>query len=113
MSRPATTKATGQVAPSRPTASAELTLDPPDAAGWQEFRALSHRAIDDMIDYLSSVRNRPAWRSFPEASRRHLAQSAPREGAPLARVYEEFREHILPYPTGNIHPSFWGWVMGT
>ena len=20
---------------------------------------------------------------------------------------------VLPYPTGNIHPRFWGWVMGT
>ncbi|MGE5687917.1 MAG: pyridoxal phosphate-dependent decarboxylase family protein, partial [Gemmatimonadota bacterium] len=24
-----------------------------------------------------------------------------------------FREQVLPHPMGNIHPRFWGWVMGT
>ena len=28
-------------------------------------------------------------------------------------MYEEVRDHILPYPTGNIHPRFWSWVGGT
>jgi glutamate/tyrosine decarboxylase-like PLP-dependent enzyme len=28
-------------------------------------------------------------------------------------VYESFKSAVLPYPTGNIHPAFWGWVMGT
>jgi glutamate/tyrosine decarboxylase-like PLP-dependent enzyme len=28
-------------------------------------------------------------------------------------VYQEFVENILPYPVGNIHPRFWGWVFGT
>ena len=28
-------------------------------------------------------------------------------------VYEQIREHVLPYPTGNIHPRFWSWVGGT
>jgi glutamate/tyrosine decarboxylase-like PLP-dependent enzyme len=28
-------------------------------------------------------------------------------------VYEEFKRDVLPYPTGNIHPRFWGWVIGT
>jgi glutamate/tyrosine decarboxylase-like PLP-dependent enzyme len=31
---------------------------------------------------------------------------------PLADIYRSFRTHVLPYPTGNIHPRFWGWVMG-
>ena len=30
----------------------------------------------------------------------------------MVDVYETFKKHILPYPTGNIHPRFWGWVMG-
>ena len=28
-------------------------------------------------------------------------------------MYDEVRDHILPYPTGNIHPRFWSWVGGT
>jgi aromatic-L-amino-acid/L-tryptophan decarboxylase len=27
-------------------------------------------------------------------------------------VYQDFVENVLPYPMGNIHPRFWGWVMG-
>lgn len=36
----------------------EETLDPQD---WSEVRALGHRMLDDMIDYLKSVRKRPVW----------------------------------------------------
>ena len=32
---------------------------------------------------------------------------------PLDQVYDAFLRDVLPYPTGNIHPRFWGWVMGT
>ena len=37
----------------------------------------------------------------------------PRGPQPPEEVYEEFFEQILPYPVGNIHPRFWGWVFGT
>ncbi|HYB93849.1 MAG TPA: hypothetical protein VEC39_02675 [Vicinamibacterales bacterium] len=37
----------------------EETLDPAD---WNEIRALGHRMVDDMVDYLATVRERPAWR---------------------------------------------------
>lgn len=88
----------------------ELTLDPSD---WESLRTLGHRALDDMIDYLQSVRNRPAWRPIPEASRKHFEQDVPYEPQDREAVYAEVKEHILPYPTGNIHPRFWSWVGGT
>jgi glutamate/tyrosine decarboxylase-like PLP-dependent enzyme len=28
-------------------------------------------------------------------------------------VYEQFVHDVLPYPPGNTHPRFWGWVIGT
>ena len=28
-------------------------------------------------------------------------------------MYRDFAEHIFPNPMGNIHPRFWGWVLGT
>jgi glutamate/tyrosine decarboxylase-like PLP-dependent enzyme len=86
-----------------------LDLDPAD---WEEFRALGHAALDDMVDYLRSVRERPVWQSPPSATREFLATPVPRSGRDPARVYEDFKQHVLPYPTGNIHPRFWGWVMG-
>lgn len=86
------------------------SLDPED---WEETRTTAHRMVDDMIDYLSSVRSRPAWQTVPPEVREALAQDLPRQGTSLASVYDEFRDTILPYPTGNLHPGFFGWVMGT
>jgi glutamate/tyrosine decarboxylase-like PLP-dependent enzyme len=88
----------------------EESLDPAD---WSELRALGHRMVDDMMDYLEQVRDRSVWRSVPAETRAALDEPTPRGPTDPAVVYQQFREHILPYPTGNIHPRFWGWVMGT
>lgn len=86
------------------------TLDPEN---WDEFRVLGHRMLDDMIDYLQTVRDRNAWQSPSPEARIALREPLPRNGRNPAQVYETFKKHVLPYPTGNIHPRFWGWVMGT
>jgi aromatic-L-amino-acid decarboxylase len=86
------------------------SLDPQD---WEQFRELGHQVIDDMVQYLRTVRERPAWQSPSEDSRRYLQAALPREESSIGEVYDAFKQHILPYPTGNIHPRFWGWVMGT
>ncbi|WFL78381.1 pyridoxal-dependent decarboxylase [Altererythrobacter arenosus] len=86
-----------------------VSLDPAD---WEADRAVAHRMVDDMFDYLQSVRERPAWQHVPDEVRAALDENLPREGTPLAQVYDEFRERVLPYPTGNLHPRFFGWVMG-
>jgi glutamate/tyrosine decarboxylase-like PLP-dependent enzyme len=89
---------------------AEESLDPED---WESMRALGHRMVDDMLTYLQTVRERPLWQPMPEDVRSFLGEAAPQEGAPPEQVYEQFKQNILPYPMGNIHPRFWGWVMGT
>lgn len=88
----------------------EESLDPPD---WTELRSLGHRMVDDMMDYLERVRERPVWRPVPPETKAALEEPTPRGPADPAAVYQQFRDHILPYPNGNIHPRFWGWVMGT
>jgi len=88
----------------------EETLDPRD---WNELRVLGHRMVDDMLAYLEQVRERPVWQSVPEEVKASLAGPPPLEPTDVGAVYEQFRRDILPYPTGNIHPRFWGWVMGT
>ena len=87
-----------------------MSLDPSD---WDAARRLGHDMVDDMVAWLQTVRERPAWQSVPPAVRATLAESTPRSGQALEEVYATFKESILPFPTGNIHPRFWGWVMGT
>lgn len=86
------------------------TLDPDD---WDSFRKLGHRMVDDMLDYLESIRERPAWQRAPEEIKRFFIADLPRESQTAEDIYEEFLEYVLPYPIGNIHPRFWGWVFGT
>ena len=87
-----------------------MSLDPED---WNAVRAVGHRMIDDMLDYQRDARSRGYWRSVPDAIKANLHEDVPYRGASLDAVYDAFLKNVLPYPTGNIHPRFWGWVMGT
>ncbi|MFZ5710164.1 MAG: pyridoxal phosphate-dependent decarboxylase family protein [Pseudomonadota bacterium] len=87
----------------------EETLDPED---WTELRAVAHRMVDDAIDHVAGVRDRAAWRDMPETVHSRLRAPLPVEGAPMDRVYQDYRETSAAYPMGNIHPRFWGWFMG-
>ena len=94
--------------------SPELSLDPQSARDWEALRQLGHRMVDEMLEYLRTVRERPVWRPVPADVRKRLSGAPPpRSPADPADVYEEFKRDVLPYPTGNIHPRFWGWVIGT
>jgi aromatic-L-amino-acid/L-tryptophan decarboxylase len=88
----------------------QATLDPDD---WDEFRALAHRMVDDTIAHLATLRERPAWRPMPDSVRASFGGPVPREGEGAEEAYREFVERVLPYPSGNLHPRFWGWVQGT
>lgn len=85
-------------------------LDPPD---WEEFRAVGKRIIDDVVDYLAGLRERPVWQPIPEDAQAAFRTGLPRSGMPIGAAYEEFLATIMPYPRGNIHPRFWGWVNGS
>jgi len=86
------------------------TLDPED---WGSVRELGHRMIDDMLDYLETVAERPVWQPAPEQVKAHFNSPAPQEPQNREQVYQEFLEFVHPYPIGNVHPRFWGWVFGT
>lgn len=85
------------------------TLDPAD---WSEMRALGHRMIDDMIDYVAGIGERPVWRPMPPEAKNFFRKDIPTEPQPIQKVYEDFKAHVLPYPVGNLHPRFFGWVQG-
>jgi aromatic-L-amino-acid decarboxylase len=88
----------------------EETLDPDD---WDALRALGHRMVDDMLVYLETVRQRKVWQPIPDEVKAHLSQPLPVEPQGPEAAYQDFIDHVLPHPMGNIHPRFWGWVIGT
>jgi glutamate/tyrosine decarboxylase-like PLP-dependent enzyme len=89
---------------------AEESLDPDD---WDGLRVLGHRMVDDMLTYLRTVRDRPVWRPIPADVRARFRGPVPHDPQGAERAYADFRDYVLPHPMGNIHPRFWGWVMGT
>ena len=85
------------------------TLDPQN---WDEVRAQGHRMLDDMVDYIANIRERPVWRPIPDEVRGRFRAELPRQPSELGEVYREFADFIAPYATGNVHPGFMGWVHG-
>jgi len=85
------------------------SLDPTD---WESYRRTLHAAVDDVVDDLTRLRDEPAWRPVPDEVKAALTTPLPREGEPLEATYAAFAETIRPYPTGNAHPRFFGWVHG-
>ncbi|MDQ2718562.1 MAG: pyridoxal-dependent decarboxylase [Bacteroidota bacterium] len=91
-------------------ATKEETLDPSD---WKKTEELGMQMVKDMMQYLSTVRDRKVWQEPPGEVKNFFNQAIPEDGYDEEKIYEDFKTKILPYPTGNIHPRFWGWVMGT
>ncbi len=87
----------------------EISLDPDD---WNAARALAHKIVDDAVDHLAEVRSRAVWQPMPTGVRATYLSPVPDHPTPLADVYAQMQDNLLPYPMGNIHPRFFGWYMG-
>ena len=68
--------------------------------------------LDDMLDYLEHLRERPVWQPIPPAVRASFQQPMPTEPTDLATVHDTFMRDVLPFAVGNAHPGFMGWVHG-
>ena len=90
----------------------ELTLDPGNAAEWEDFNLLAHRMVDDMLAHMAGLRDGPAWQEMPTAVSSAFQRSPPMAGKGAEAAYAEFLGKVLPYSTGNAHPRFFGWVQG-
>jgi len=92
-----------------PQSNHDRSLDPQD---WDAFRAQGHRMLDDMLDYLEHIRERPVWQPMPGEVRAKFRGELPVAPSELSAVHDEFMRDILPYSNGNAHPGFMGWVHG-
>ncbi|MBB3608305.1 pyridoxal-dependent decarboxylase [Rhizobium sp. BK602] len=85
------------------------SLDPAD---WQALRQQGHRMLDDMLDHLQTLSEKPVWQAAPASARALFDVPLPVEPTEIADVHALFRDHVLPYGSGNIHSGFMGWVQG-
>jgi len=85
------------------------SLDPDN---WGVLHETAHRMLDDILDHLKTVDRQPVWRPAPAAAKARIRTPLPRAAGDLDAVYDTFRDAVLPYGSGNIHPGFMGWVQG-
>jgi glutamate/tyrosine decarboxylase-like PLP-dependent enzyme len=100
----------GAAQPAAPVAAKSETLDPAD---WEAFRSTFHDAVDQAIDHLRGIRQKPVWQPTPDEVKARLTERLPHAPADLDEILALFARDILPYGTGNIHPRFFGWVHGS
>ena len=84
-----------------------------DPADWPAYRALAHKMLDEALGLIEGVRERPVWQPVPEATKQALTGPLPQEPQGAEATAAEAARLIVPYPTGNIHPRFFGWVHGS
>jgi len=88
----------------------EESLDPRD---WAELKKLGNVMVNDMVNFLQTIREQPVWTKPPQSVKDSFKSPLPHSSMQLDEVYDEFKQNILPYYLGNIHPRYWSWVMGT
>jgi len=87
----------------------EISLDPKN---WDDIKKLGYQMIDDMVDYLKNIHEKPAWSEIPQEIKETYEKKLPKEPENLENIYAQFKETIFPFSTGNVHPKFFAWVQG-
>jgi aromatic-L-amino-acid/L-tryptophan decarboxylase len=72
----------------------EETLDPSD---WTSMRALGDRMLDDALDYVEKLRDRPVRQHAPPQMKAHFEGPPPLTPEPANQVYEEYLQYGLPH----------------
>lgn len=86
---------------------------PPARWHWsrEEMRDLGRRVADAIADYLADLPEKPVFTPVPpDVGQAFASVPPPRTGTPIDELLEEFRRSVAPYPFGNGHPRFHGWV---
>jgi aromatic-L-amino-acid/L-tryptophan decarboxylase len=77
-----------------------------------EIKRIGYRVVDLIAHHLTSLPDRPVFQPFPpDLAAQYLDGSPlPESGQTLDEILETFAAEIEPYPFGNGHPRFYGWV---
>ena len=76
-----------------------------------EIRRVGHRVVDLIAEHLSHLPAGPAFRPVPaELGDALVSAQLPERGESADAILDRFAEAVAPYPFGNGHPRFYGWV---
>jgi glutamate/tyrosine decarboxylase-like PLP-dependent enzyme len=76
-----------------------------------ELRRLGHQLVDAVADYLDGLPARPVFRRMtPDQRSRILERALPEAGLLPVEIVEFLWQAVAPFPMGNGHPRFFGWV---
>ena len=93
----------------RSSVSKEETLDPDN---WEALTNLGHRIIDDMMEYLKTIRYQ-TYSPPSEEVKNKIMIPFPEKGDGEENVYNIIKEYVIPHSIKHIRPDFWGHVAGT
>jgi aromatic-L-amino-acid decarboxylase len=76
-----------------------------------DIRRVGHLVVELIAQHLTSLPERPVFRPFPpKLAARFLDTALPLAGQSPEAILIEFARDIEPYPFGNGHLRFYGWV---
>lgn len=77
----------------------------------EEIRNLGYNVVDLIADHLTTLPGKPVFKPVPlDFVNDFLDGPLPAEGAEVQEILSEFAVKVAPYPFGNGHPRFFGWV---
>src|SRR6185369_11031114 len=77
-----------------------------------QIRQLGYMAADAVAEQRAGLTSRPVFGKVG-AGAAAFDEPPPEEGQPIEKTLAFAREHILPFPMGNSHPRFYGFINAT
>ena len=91
-----------------------LEFPPESRARWEwsseEIRRVGYRVVDLIAAHLTKLPERPVFRPYQGGGGRAARGAAAHRGRERRRDPRPLRARLDPYPFGNGHPRFYGWV---
>ncbi|HEY1252819.1 MAG TPA: pyridoxal-dependent decarboxylase [Thermoanaerobaculia bacterium] len=78
----------------------------------EELRRLGELTADAVASHREELYSRPVFGKVGPLAPL-FDEALPEEGRPFEEVLAFVREHVLPFPTGNAHPRFYGFIQST
>src|SRR5215475_11917511 len=78
----------------------------------EEVRRLGYLAADAVAESREKLEQRQVFGKIG-ADAKLFDEPVPEEGQPIEETLAFVREHILPFPMGNSHPRFYGFINAT